>query len=263
VTQGSLRALLLLENRLMRGAFTADRLDAVKLIAAQLAVSLDNAQLYAELTASRARIVTAADSARRRIQRDLHDGAQQHLVSLLLRLHSARITVPEASAQLAHELDDIIQGLTGAVDELREIARGIHPAALAEGGLTPALRTLARRSAVPVRLDIRTTGRLPDAVELAAYYIVAEALTNVAKHAHATSTDVSVEDDNGCLLVRIQDDGLGGADPAAGTGLMGLRDRVEALGGHLIVQSPRGKGTTLRISIPLTRPRPLVNPATP
>jgi GAF domain-containing protein len=165
VSRALLRAVLLLENRLIRGAFTAERLDAVQLIAGQLAVSLDNAQLYAELTASRARIVAAADQARRQIERDLHDGAQQRLVSLALHLRAAQAAAPPT---LAAELDRAVAEATGALDELRKTARGIHPAILAEGGLRPALRTLARRSPVPVALDLRADGRLPDQIEVSA-----------------------------------------------------------------------------------------------
>src|SRR3954452_8949303 len=187
LSRGSLRAVLLLENRLIRGAFTADRLDAVRLIAGQLAVSLDNAQLYAELTASRARIVAAADHARQRIERDLHDGAQQRLVSLALRLRAAQAALPPDSDELAVQLDSLVDEATRTLDELRELARGIHPAVLAEGGLRPALEVLARRSAIPVELQCGIEGRLPEQVEIAAYYAVSEALTNTAKHAEAST----------------------------------------------------------------------------
>jgi signal transduction histidine kinase len=238
-----------LENRLIRGAFTAERLDAVQLIAGQLAVSLDNAQLYAALTASRARIVAAADQARRRIERDLHDGAQQRLVSLALHLRAAQEAAPPG---LAAELDRAVAEATGALDELRKTARGIHPAILASGGLRPALRTLARRSPVPVALDLRADGRLPDQIEVSAYYVVAEALTNAAKHAHASAVSVEVEADGHLLRVVVGDDGAGGADFTGGTGLAGLRDRVEALGGRIFLDSPRGAGTSLRAELPLS-----------
>jgi signal transduction histidine kinase len=247
--RGILRAVLLLENRLIRGAFTTDRLDVVQLIAGQLAVSLDNAQLYAELTTSRARIVAAADAARRRLERDLHDGAQQRLVSLVLQLRAAQAAVPPGA--LAEELEAATEELTGALDELRELARGIHPAVLAEGGLRPALRMLARRSAVPIRLDVRIEDRPPEPVEVAAYYVVAEALTNTTKYAEATAVDVEVDVDDGMLRLVVRDDGRGGADVAGGSGLVGLKDRVEALGGRLVLDSPSGRGTTLRIVLPL------------
>src|SRR4051794_21828489 len=207
VSRGALRAVLVLENRLLRAAFTSQRLEAVRLIAAQLAVSLDNAQLYTDLLASRARIVAAADQARRRIERDLHDGAQQRLVSLLLQLRAARAV---AAPELADRLDGMAAETKGAMDELREIARGIHPAALAGGGLRSARKALARRSAVPVRLSVDVDERLPESIEMAAYYVVAEALTNAAKHAQATVVDVEVVGD-GALRIAVRDDGRGGA----------------------------------------------------
>jgi predicted ATPase/signal transduction histidine kinase len=250
-SRGALRAVLLLENRLLRGAFTVERLDAVKLIAGQLAVSLDNVQLYAELTASRARILTAHDQARRRFERDLHDGAQQRLVTLGLQLRMAQADMP---SEFGARLDHAIAEADGALDELRETARGIHPAVLAKGGLKPALKTLARRSPVPVDLDFRAEPQLPENVEVSAYYVVAEALTNVAKHAGASAVTVTAETDSadGVLRITIRDDGAGGADLTRGSGLTGLRDRVDAIGGRLLVDSPRGAGTSLRAEIPLT-----------
>jgi signal transduction histidine kinase len=252
LSRGVLRAVLLLENRLIRAAFTTDRLDAVTLIAGQLAVSLDNTQLYAELTTSRARIVTTADHTRRRIERDLHDGAQQRLVSLALRLRMAQAAPPEPD-ELAAQLGDLATQATSALDELRELARGIHPAILAEGGLPPALKTLARRAGVPVELDVRLDGRLPEQIEIAAYYLVAEALTNAAKHAHASVAHVTVDTDpaDTALHVRVRDNGQGGADPTHGTGLIGLTDRAEALGGHLSIHTAPGAGTTLQAELPL------------
>jgi signal transduction histidine kinase len=251
LSRGALRAVLLLENRLIHGAFTADRLDAVNLIAGQLAVSLDNAQLYAELTASRARIVAAADQARRRIERDLHDGAQQRLVSLGLQLRAAQAALPPG---LGAQLDRAVAEASDALEELRETARGIHPAILADGGLRPALKTLARRSPVPVDLRVHAGGRLPGPVEVSAYYVVAEALTNTAKHARASAVTVTAEVGtvDPLLRITIRDDGVGGADLTRGTGLVGLRDRVEALGGQIFVDSPPGAGTTLRAELPLT-----------
>ncbi|MFR9803682.1 AAA family ATPase [Pseudonocardia sp. RS010] len=252
LNRGTLRGVLLLENRLIRGAFTTERLDAVKLIAGQLAVSLDNAQLYAELTASRARIVATADQTRRRLERDLHDGAQQRLVLLALQAHAAQAAVPPGAGELAALLDDLAAGLTGALDELRDFARGIHPAILAEGGLRPALKGLARRSAVPVELDVQVDRRLPEPIEIAAYYVVCEALTNAAKHAQASTVEVEVEtvDPGGGLRVLVRDDGRGGADFAGGTGLVGLKDRVETLGGRLWVHTGPGAGTTVRAELP-------------
>ncbi|MDT4905745.1 MAG: hypothetical protein QOH52_3761, partial [Pseudonocardiales bacterium] len=255
LSRGTLRAVLLLENRLLHGAFTTNRLDAVKLIASQLAVSLDNAQLYTELTASRARIVAAADTTRRRIERDLHDGAQQRLVSLALQLRRTVTAPPLPEAdELAARMNQVADGLIEVLDELREIAGGLHPAALAGGGLRPALKTLGRRSAVPVRLDLSVEERLPEPVELAAYYVVAEALTNAAKHAQASVVDVGVTAGARLLRIRVRDDGIGGADLAGGSGLVGLKDRVEALGGRLALNSPIGAGTVLDIAVPLDTP---------
>jgi signal transduction histidine kinase len=224
-----------------------------------VATALANAAAQAALTASRARIVAAADTARRRIERDLHDGAQQRLVSLALHLSSTlRAAVPPEAHELRVQLDGVAAELGGVLDELRELARGLHPAALAEGGLRPALKALGRRSAVPVRLDVRIDGRLPEPIELAAYYVVAEALTNTAKHADATVVDVHAAADAGVLRVGVRDDGRGGADPNGGSGLIGLTDRVEALGGRLSLHSPPGAGTTVEIILPLApgRARP-------
>jgi signal transduction histidine kinase len=205
----------------------------------------------AELAASRARIVTAADQARRRIERDLHDGVQQRLVSLALTQRRAEATVPPELGELQAQLSQVADGLAGALEELQEISRGIHPAILAHGGLAAALRSLARRSAVPVELEVRAETRLPEPVEVAAYYIVSEALTNTAKHAHASAVHVAVEARDGVLRLSIRDDGRGGADPARGSGLIGLTDRVDALSGTIEVASPVGAGTTLQIRLPI------------
>ncbi|MEV0074341.1 AAA family ATPase [Amycolatopsis sp. NPDC050768] len=256
LSRGSLRAVLLLENRLIRAAFTAERLDAVSLIAGQLAVSLDNAQLYAELTTSRARVVTTADQTRRRIERDLHDGAQQRLVSLALHARTAQASAHLDATELRAQLDNLATEAITALDELRELARGIHPAVLADGGLHSALKALARRSSVPVELDVTMPRRLPEQFEIAAYYLVAEALTNTAKHAHATMIGVTVDttdqETGDVLRVCIRDDGRGGADLTRGTGLVGLKDRAEALGGRLVVHSAPGAGTTLHAELPLS-----------
>jgi signal transduction histidine kinase len=239
-------------------ADTEDRLAAFTEL---VGTAIANAEAQAALTASRARIVAAADTTRRRIERDLHDGAQQRLISLALQLRAMQASPPEAG-ELTTDLDDVADGLTGVLDELREIARGLHPAALAEGGLRPALKTLARRSAVPVRLDLGIDRRLPEPIELAAYYVVTEALTNAAKHSSATVVDVHVQDGGGALHIRVQDDGCGGADLTRGTGLVGLTDRVEALGGHLALHSPPGGGTTMQMDLPLTAPAAPRSPAT-
>jgi signal transduction histidine kinase len=213
--------------------------------------ALANAEAQAALTESRARIVAAADDARRRIERDLHDGAQQRLVYLALEAKLAAAELPPEAAEAAARLDGLAQELTDALDELRELAQGIHPVALARGGLPPALEALTVRSPVPVRLDVRVDGRLPEHIELAAYYVVAEALTNAAKHAAATVVDVDVAAGRGALRISVRDDGRGGADLGGGSGLVGLNDRVEALGGRLSLRSPPGAGTTLTITLPL------------
>ncbi|MDQ3865935.1 MAG: histidine kinase, partial [Actinomycetota bacterium] len=215
------------------------------------ATAIANAESRAELAASRARVVAASDETRRRIERDLHDGTQQRLVSLALALRSAQAAVPPDLHGLRNELAQVADGLRGVVEELQEISRGIHPAILSEGGLAPALKTLARRSAVPVELNVRADGRLPEPVEVAGYYVVSEALTNAAKHAHASVAYVDVEASDGVLELSVRDDGTGGADPARGSGLVGLADRVEALGGRIEVVSPAGHGTTLRATLPI------------
>jgi signal transduction histidine kinase len=213
--------------------------------------ALANAEAQAALRASRARIVAAADTARRRIERDLHDGAQQHLVSLALQLRAAQAAVPPDASELAIQLDGVADGLTTALAELHDLARGIHPATLARGGLPPAVKMLARRSAVPVRLDVRLDGRLPEPIEVAAYHVVAEALTNAAKHSGAASIAIEMAVDAGGLRLCVRDDGCGGADLTAGSGLVGLTDRVEALGGRLSLHSPPGAGTQLAVTLPV------------
>jgi signal transduction histidine kinase len=219
------------------------------------ATAIANAEAQDELTASRARIVATADATRRRIERNLHDGAQQRLVSLALDLRAAEAAAAAGTGGVPQQLGRLATGMDEVLQELREIARGLHPAVLAESGLRPALKTLARRSAVPVRLDLQVERRLPEAVETAAYYTVAEALTNAAKHARATTADVEVAEGGGVLHVRIRDNGRGGADFSDGSGLVGLKDRAEALDGRLRLHSPPGAGTTLEIELPLQNPR--------
>jgi len=217
-----------------------------------VATAIANAGAQAEVIASRARIVAAADQARRRIERDLHDGAQQRLVTLALQLRRAQAAVPPELAELGGQLDRVVAGVAGALDELREIARGIHPAIPADGGLRPALRTLARRCPIPVRVDVRLDGRLPERVEVSAYYVVAEALTNAARHARASAVSVEAGVTGDVLRIAIHDDGAGGASFTGGTGLAGVKDRVEALGGRIFLDSPAGAGTSLRVELPLT-----------
>jgi signal transduction histidine kinase len=216
-----------------------------------VATAISNSESRTELTASRARIVTAADETRRRIERDLHDGTQQRLVSLGLELRLVQSSVPSELPELEQEIGRAAQELNEVVDDLREISRGIHPAILSEGGLGPALRTLARRSALPVEVDVPNERRLPDQIEAAAYYVVSEALTNTTKHASASVAHVNVEDADGTLRLSIRDDGVGGADPRRGSGLVGLRDRVETLGGKIAVSSPAGQGTVVVVELPL------------
>jgi signal transduction histidine kinase/uncharacterized protein YoaH (UPF0181 family) len=216
-----------------------------------LATAIANAESHEELDASRARILATADATRRRIERDLHDGAQQQLVSLALELRAAQAAIPAEFDEHRAELSHVIDGLTEVLDGLREIALGIHPPLLAEGGLEPALKTLARRSPIPVELDVRAEGRLPEPVEVAAYYVVSEALTNAAKYARASVVHVDLQASERALRVAVRDDGLGGADPARGSGLLGLKDRAEAIGGTISLRSPHGAGTSLQVELPL------------
>jgi signal transduction histidine kinase len=210
-----------------------------------------NAQARADLMASRARIVAASDEGRRRIERNLHDGAQQRLVALGLQTRLAEASVPPEQLSLREQLGDIVSGLIAVSADLQEISRGIHPAILSKGGLGPALRALARRSVIPVTLDLAIGRRLPDSVEVGAYYIVSEALTNAAKHARASVVKVGIETEGANLHFSIRDDGIGGADAAKGSGLIGLTDRVEALGGTFAISSPPGTGTSLLVEIPV------------
>jgi signal transduction histidine kinase len=216
-----------------------------------VATAIANAQAHAELTASRARIVATADQTRRRIERDLHDGAQQRLVTLALQLRAAQAEVPPQLDRVNAELDRVAVGLSSTLDELREFARGIHPAILVKEGLGPALKTLARRSSLHVTLDMRTRERLPGPVEVTAYYVMSEALANAAKHAKASGVHVQADATSGVLRLDVRDDGVGGADPARGTGLIGIRDRVEAAGGTFRLLSRRGEGTQLLIELPV------------
>jgi signal transduction histidine kinase len=216
-----------------------------------VATAIANAESHAELMASRARIAAAADETRRRIERDLHDGIQQRLVSLGLELRAAQAGLPPQLGELEGGLSRVADGLASVFDELREISRGIHPAILSEGGLKPALNALCRRSALPVELHLHAERRLPERVEVAAYYVVSEALTNAAKHAHASVVSVELDTRDAIVRLAIRDDGIGGADPSQGSGLIGLSDRMEALGGTLQVTSLAGNGTTLLIEVPL------------
>ena len=215
------------------------------------ATAVANAQARSELTASRARIVAASDEARRHIERDLHDGVQQRLVALALGLRLA--TEDAGDNDVRPQLTQLEEGLVGALNDLRELSHGIHPAILSEGGLRPALATLARRSPIPVELSISGLDRLSEPIEVGIYYVVSETLTNVVKHARASVVHVGLETDGSVLRVTAQDDGVGGADPGRGSGLLGLIDRVHALGGRIDITSPLGSGTTLVVTLPLDR----------
>jgi signal transduction histidine kinase len=204
-----------------------------------------------ELLASRRRIVAAADQSRRRIERDLHDGIQQRMVSIVLELRTAEAETPADLPQLKSQLAAVADRLTNALDDLREISRGIHPAILSEGGLAPAVKALARRSPVPVEVRVDLPERLPESVEVGAYYVVSEALANTVKHAQASVAHVDLDVNDGSLQLSIRDDGIGGADAARGSGLTGLRDRVQALGGVISIASPTGQGTILTVKIPI------------
>jgi signal transduction histidine kinase len=219
-----------------------------------LATAVANAESRAELAASRARIVAASDDARRRIERDLHDGAQQRLVSLALELRAVEAEIPPDQRELSEKLSNVVRGLTDAHDQLQQIARGIHPALLAEGGLEPALKTLSRRSALPVELTVVPHGRLPERVEVGAYYVVSETLTNAAKHSEASVVHVEAQVTGRSLQISVRDNGVGGADLRRGSGLIGLQDRVETLGGEIRLHSPPGEGTEVLVELPIDPP---------
>jgi signal transduction histidine kinase len=234
-----------------------DEPELVASAGAAAALALENERLHAELRArleelhaSRARIVEAADDERRRIERDLHDGTQQRLVSIAMTLGLAESRLEHDPAAVGPLLDQARAALSDALSELRELSQGIHPGILSERGLRAALEELAYGARVPLELDVDLPGRLPEPVEAAAYFVVSAALTNVAKHAGASSVRVRVARANGCAVVEVADDGVGGADGARGTGLRGLGDRVDALGGRLVVVSPAGRGTVLQAEIP-------------
>jgi signal transduction histidine kinase len=233
-----------------------DEPDLVEAVGAATRLALENARLNAELKAqleavkeSRARIVAAADQERRRIERDIHDGTQQRLVALALDLQSAQRRADDG-AKDPTVLPHAVSELQAAVEELRELARGVHPAILTEEGLGHALESLALRTPLPVTVENRTNGRMPPEIEATAYFVASEALANVVKHARATRAAISVERRNGSLAIGISDNGVGGARPEPGSGLSGLADRVEALGGTIAVESPAGDGTRVHAEIP-------------
>jgi signal transduction histidine kinase len=230
-------------------------LDAVTVAAG---AELERLRLEAELRArlvelheSRARVIEAADHARRRIERDLHDGAQQRFVAVAIDLRIISARAKRLAPELSDGLEEIIVELQEALDDLRELARGIHPAALTDLGLSEALHSAASRSRVPVEVLAVADRRLPEQVEVTVYFVVLEALTNASRYADATRATVEVRLIDGGVVVEVRDDGSGGADPAAGSGLRGLADRVNALDGRLEVVSPEGGGTTVTARIPL------------
>jgi signal transduction histidine kinase len=237
-----------------RTRLPADAEERLANLADLIATAISNADARAQLTASRARVVAAADEARQRIERELHDGIQHRLVSLALVLRTAAASAPSELPELQTQLSEVETSVAGVIDELREITRGIHPAVLSEGGLQPALKVLARRSAVPIELDARIDRRMPERVEVAAYYVVSEALTNAITHANPSVVRIDVDLSDGLLTLSVDDDGVGGADLGRGSGLIALEDRVEALGGKIKITSPRGRGTSLQVTIPIDPP---------
>jgi signal transduction histidine kinase len=244
---------------LVLGAVTEERRGALEALRSALEALRTSER---RLRASRARIVKAGDAERRRLERNLHDGAQQHLVSLALTLRLARLHLDKDPAGADHLLTEASVELQCALDALRELARGIHPAVLSDQGLGPALQVLASHAHIRVELTSRLTTRLPPPVETAVYYVAAEGLTNIAKYAHATSAAVHLETINGKVVLHVGDNGVGGSDPDRGSGLRGLADRVEALGGELELSSPAGQETTLTASIPC-EPEPRLPPPAP
>jgi signal transduction histidine kinase len=248
VVEGGLWGAVTISAREQLPLDTEDRLETFTEL---VATAIANADSRAELAASRRRIVAASDEARRRIERDLHDGTQQRLVSLELAARNAEAHLPSERDDLRLELSRLATGLADAVTELQELSRGIHPAILSHGGLGAAVGALARRSPIPVELDDASETRLPEPIEVAAYFVVSEALANAAKHARASRTEVSIARRDRSLWLSIRDDGVGGADPARGSGLLGLADRVEALGGSIQVRSLPGDGTHIIAELPL------------
>jgi signal transduction histidine kinase len=254
---------------IVHDASLAEERELLDAVAGAAALALENERLAAELRASvkelrasRARIVKTADAARRAIERDLHDGAQQQLVALALSLRLARTRLERDPGEAAQLLDAASRDLQAALQSLRELARGIHPAVLSDHGLGAALDALAQRFPFPVEIAAVPDERLPEPVEATAYFVVAEAITNVARYARASHAVVTLEREDGALTVVVSDDGVGGADPSAGSGLRGLSDRVAVLEGRLEVDSPVGGGTTVRAFIPAPAlPRPLPRPS--
>jgi signal transduction histidine kinase len=216
-----------------------------------VATAIANAEDRSKLAASMKRLVAASDEARRQIERDLHDGTQQRLVSLALAAGAAAAQPPTQSSQVRDKFTSIAAALGEAVEELQELSRGIHPAILSDAGLRPALEALALRSPIPVELDVRTRARFPEPVEVAASFVASEALANAAKHSQSSRIDVALTSQSERLALSVSDDGIGGADPSRDSGLVGLRDRLEALGGSLEITSKPGLGTSLAATLPI------------
>jgi signal transduction histidine kinase len=242
---------------LVHDSSVAEEGGLVEAVAAAAGLALENERLHADLRArledlaeSRARIVETGDAERRRLERDLHDGAQQRFVAVAVRLESARRLVTASPAEAENALDVARTELREAIDELRGLARGIHPWTLSRRGLGAALRELARRSVIPLQVDIDSIPRLPSSVEAAAYFIAAEAVANATKHSHATHISISAHVEENALRLYIADDGIGGAKDISGSGIQGIRDRAEATGGRLTVTSPAGGPTVIEVRVP-------------
>jgi signal transduction histidine kinase len=248
IVEGSLWGVIAVNAREELPADTEQRLEK---FAELVTTAIANAESKSELAASRRRIVAASDETRRQIERDLHDGTQQRLVSLGLAVRAAEADLPPERDDLRAQLSGVATGLVAAIEDLQEISRGIHPAILSKGGLAPALQALAHRSAIPVDLDIATGMRLEEPIEVAAYFVASEALANAVKHSQASRIDVLLEQRDGRLLLSVRDDGIGGADAALGSGLVGLTDRVDALGGSIRVSSRAGQGTQIAVELPV------------
>jgi PAS domain S-box-containing protein len=230
-------------------ALPVDAEDRLEKFTELVATAVSNIEARRELNASRARVVAAADETRRRLERDLHDGIQQRLVALALRARTAE-AAPQLPTEVQDELSQLSDGLRAAIDEVREVSRGIHPAILSESGLKPALKALARRLPLPVKLNLDLDQRLPEPLEVAGYYVVSEAFTNAVKHAQASAVELTAHRRDGLLMLTVRDDGIGGADASRGSGIIGLTDRVEALGGTISLVSPPGAGTMLQVQLP-------------
>jgi GAF domain-containing protein len=252
--EGRLWGAVMVSSKEELPADTEERLDKFTEL---VATAVANAESRSELAASRRRIVAASDETRRQIERDLHDGTQQRLVSLGLAVRAAEANLPPERDDLRAQLSGVATGLVAAVEDLQEISRGIHPAILSKGGLAPALQALAHRSAIPVDLTITADVRLEEPIEVAAYFVASEALANAAKHSRASRIDVSLEQRDRSLVLSVRDDGVGGADATRGSGLVGLTDRVEALGGSISVHSREESGTQITAELPLELEAPL------